>query len=134
MALSTANVTKVFKLFGLPQRGYGYVAEPLIRGLTPSGAEYDFTELTAKLTAVLATLSATQQTEVEALLTEWDAVKDYGTLEVLSDSGAQGTLVSHSRERKQIRAVIANLIGFHVPTLGFAAEAEGGQCEHRIVK
>jgi hypothetical protein len=126
MALTTAQVTKIYKIFGLPQANEALVVTDWFSIPGPATATMDLSAIKAKLDAILAALSATQETEVAALVVAWDAVGDYDELRVTRDGTSEGVLVDREKRRENIRRTLGALIGFVAPTGGFTRGAGGG--------
>ena len=130
MALTAAQITQVFEVFCVPQGG---AATAVIAVSSRSGGiaieqatteAYEFAAVVTDLTAKLAALTATGETRVTTLLTRWDTLTSYDPLRIHKASGgAEGEIVDYEKERCNIRAALANIIGFAVPGGGFAAEA-----------
>ena len=138
--LSAAQITQVFKIFGLPQSGAGAL---VFTDLAPRGAvtsTFDLSQPVAALNAKLASLSLSQESEAAALLNEWASITDYSELRVYSqgkDAGrAAGRLADDEVRRENIRRTLGNVIGFYVPPGGFVAVAcrTAGVGEHRLVR
>lgn len=139
MDLTEAQVTQVFKIFGLPQNGAGRIHDvnplPLGLGSIDYPVTLDYTEANAALTAALAALTASQITEVAALLTEWANITDFSEMEVSVAGDSRGQLVHHEKRRQHVRDTLSNIIGFFAPVGGFQAKAKrllGGS--HRITR
>lgn len=128
MALTAAQVTQVFEIFGIPQNGAGDVAIQASSQDGPLCETYDFTALASKLSARLTALSSEQITRVTALLTRWDAVTSTSPLQISRSSGGSGAIADHPGERAAIRFALSNLIGFAAAPGGFAAEAARAIC------
>lgn len=124
MALSSAEVAKVFKIFGIPQSGKAVIARENVAPRYPGTIEYDVSSLVAKLNECLAALNADQVTEVKAQLTTWDSITDSSPLKIREDINSKGTIVDHKAQRQLIKETIANLIGFAIPSDGFFAEVK----------
>lgn len=131
--MTSATRTKVFLIFGVPEKNTAFVAQPLIHGLGPAGATYDLETLKAQIDAACAAVTAEQDAEVTALVTAWDAVTPYRELKVTGDGGSTGTLLDDDKRRKNIRRALSNLLGVAVPSGGFEAEARRMDC-HRIIR
>ena len=138
--LSTARVTQVFKIFGLPQSGSGAL---VFTDLAPHGtvaSTFDMSQPAAALNEKLAGLSPTQESEAGALLDEWASITDYSELRVNSEGKGEGRtagrLADDEARRENIRRTLGNLIGFYVPPGGFVAVASrtAGVGEHRLVR
>lgn len=128
MALTAAQVTQVFEIFGIPQNGAGDVA---IQASSPDGPlceTYDFSALATKLSARLTALSSEQVARVVTLLTRWDAVSSSSPLRIARSGGGSGTIADHPGERAAIRFALSNLVGFAAAPGGFAAEAARAIC------
>lgn len=123
MALSAAQITQVFEIFGVPENGSGEVVAGLTTLFGPAGESYDLSAITALLNAKLSALSASLETRVVALLDRWDVVTSTSPLRLETVPEGRGTVVDHPAEREAIRNTLADLIGFVVPSGGFAAEA-----------
>ncbi len=131
MALSAAQTSQLYEVFGLPQGGLGYDAAQVANLWGPAGEAYDFTAHVTALTTKLAALSASQETRVTTALTRWDVITSYDPLKIhRSTTGGEGTIVDYPAEREAIRQTIGNVIGYYVPRGGFVAEiqrAAGGK-------
>lgn len=123
MALTAAQITQVYEIFGVPQNGVGQIVGAIATPFGPVCDSCDVSALVSKIDARLAALTATQITRVSSLLTRWDAVTSSSPLRVEGSSGARGTVADHPAERALIRTALSNLIGVAVPAGGFAAEA-----------
>ena len=121
--LTADETTRVFKIFGIPQNGTGFVAARIISLYGPGGNSYDFSALVAQLNSLLAAVTATQYTQIQALLTEWENVTDYSEISVNADATTQGRIVDHTTRRHNIRRTLSNIIGFFVPADGFFTDA-----------
>lgn len=131
--LTPDETTRLFKIFGIPQNGTGFVAGRIISLYGPAGNVYDFSALVNQLNALLAGISATQYTQIQAQLTEWENITDYSELSVSADASTQGRLVNHDLRRRNIRRTLSNIIGFYVPADGFFTDA-GAAVAPRIVR
>lgn len=120
---TAAEVTKLFKIYGIPQNATGFVAGRIISLYGPGGNVYEFSALVSQLNSQLALVSATQYAEIQALIVEWDAITDYSELIVDSDNKSSGQLVDHAKRRDLIRATLSNILGFYVPKGGFFTDA-----------
>src|ERR1043165_1361684 len=123
MALTAAQITQVYEIFGVPQNGVGQIVGAIA---TPFGPGFDSCDTSALVTAIdarLAALTTSQLARVNSLLTRWDAITSSSPLRVEGSSGARGTVADHPAERALIRTALSNLIGVAVPAGGFAAEA-----------
>jgi len=138
--LTAAQITQVFKIFGLPQSGSGAL---VFTDLAPRGtvtSTFDMSRPAATLNEKLAALSASQEGEAGALLNEWASITDYSELRVNSEGKgegrAMGRLADDQARRENIRRTLGNLIGFYVPPGGFVAVAAqtAGVGEHRLVR
>jgi hypothetical protein len=121
--LTADETTRLFKIFGIPQNGTGFVAARIISLYGPGGNVYDFSALVSQLNALLNNVTATQYTQIQNMLTEWENITDYSELAVSADSGTHGRLVHHDQRRHNIRRTLSNLIGFYVPADGFFTDA-----------
>ena len=131
--LTADETTRLFKIFGIPQNGTGFVAGRIISLYGPAGNVYDFSALVTQLNALLASVSATQYTQIQNQLTEWENITDYSELTVNADNNTAGRLVNHDLRRRNIRRTLSNLIGFYVPADGFFTDA-GASVGPRIVR
>lgn len=121
MALTAAQTTQVFKVFGIPQSGIGYSALDPSAPYASVVTSYNYSAAKDRLNTILAALSASQEAEVGALLTEWAAITDYSELRVNADGGSAGRLMDHDTRREKVRSALANVLGFAAPGGGFAA-------------
>ena len=121
--LTADETTRLFKVFGIPQNGTGFVAGRIISLYGPGGNVYDFSAIVTQLNALLNNVTATQYTQIQAMLTEWENITDYSELTVAADNHSQGRLVDHDTRRRNIRRTLSNLIGFYVPNDGFFTDA-----------
>ena len=121
--LTADETTRVFKVFGIPQNGIGFVAARIISLYGPGGNVYDFSALVTQLNSLLASVSATQYTQIQALLTEWENISDYSEISVNADATTQGRIVDHTARRHNVRRTLSNIIGFFVPADGFFTDA-----------
>ena len=121
--LTADETTRLFKIFGIPQNGTGFVAGRIISLYGPAGNVYDFSALVTQLNALLNAVTATQYTQIQAQLTEWENITDYSELAVSADNNTAGRLVDHDRRRRNIRRTLSNLIGYFVPADGFFTDA-----------
>ena len=140
MALTAAQITQVFKIFGLPQSGSGAL---VFTDLAPRGtvtSTFDMSQPAAALNEKLTGLSAAQESEVRALLDEWSGITDYSELRVNAEGRGEGRtagrLADDAARRENIRRTLGNLIGFYVPPGGFVAVAAqtAGVGAHRLVR
>lgn len=118
-----AELTKVFKIYGIPQNSTGFVVGRIISLYGPGGNVYDFSAIVNQLNTQLALVSASQYAEIQTLLTEWDSISDFSELAVRVDNHSTGQLVDHDRRRDLIRTTLSNLIGFYVPKGGFFSDS-----------
>ena len=123
MALSAAQVTQVYDIFGVPQGGSGAVISAVATVFGPVCDVLDMSALVTAIDAKLAALSAEQITRVTALLARWDAISSTSPLRVTQSASTRGIAADHPAERVSIRAALSNIIGIAVPSGGFAAEA-----------
>ena len=121
--LTADETTRVFKIFGTPQIGTGFVAGRIISLYGPGGNVYDFTALVSQLNALLNAVTATQYTQIQNQLTEWENITDYSELSVNADASTTGRLVDHEKRRRNIRRTLSNRIGYYVPADGFFTDA-----------
>lgn len=123
MALTAAQITQVYEIFGVPQGGSGAVVSAVATIFGPVCDSLDMSALVTKIDAKLAALGTTQLARVTALLLRWDAVTSTSPLRVTQSSATRGIAVDHPAERASIRVALSNIIGIAVPNGGFAAEA-----------
>lgn len=124
MALSAAQKTQVFEIFGIPETGSGTSYPELMGEFGASGDTYDMSRVLSQVTSILNALSASQEARVAALLTRHAAITSSSPLQVHGAAGgARGVLVDHPGEREAIRAAIGTIVGVAVPMGGFVAEA-----------
>jgi hypothetical protein len=142
MALTAAQITQVYKVFGLPQSGSGAL---VFTDLAPRGTVVSTIDMNQPATALsqrLAALTAEQESEVGALLQEWAGITDYSELRVNAEGRgegrAAGRLADDEARRENIRRTLGNVIGFYAPPGGFArvaSEACGvGSAQHRLIR
>jgi hypothetical protein len=114
MALTSAQTTQLYEIFGVPQSGVGRVANTFadLSGSLTVRVDLSYTETSAALAAAIAALSEAQITRVAALLTDWDSIGSQSELAVSADGGTSGTLVDHAKRRANIRDALANILGF----------------------
>jgi hypothetical protein len=124
MALTAANVAKVYELLGIPQGGTGlivtslsHVPPSLAQAWTSTYTEGDFSAIVTKITAALAAISAEQQTLVEAWLAQWDSIKTATSLTLEGEVG-----MNFAEEAEKCRESVGNLVGVAVPFGGFLQE------------
>ena len=125
MALSSANKSLMYQLFGLPQSGTAVYCDDLTHKVTntsgsanPSWGTMDFTGLNAQFEAQMAAMSATTQALVEAQLATYSPIAT-SPMKVTVSQTSQGVIVDHVCEAEKIRDVVGNLIGFAAPRGGF---------------
>lgn len=123
MALSAAQTTQLFEIFGVPQNGSGAVVSAVATIFGPVFESLDMSSLVTRINAKLIALSAEQIARVTTLLLRWDAVTSTSPLRVTQASNTRGIAADHPAERVAIRAALSNIIGVSVPAGGFAAEA-----------
>jgi hypothetical protein len=121
--LNADEATRLFKIFGIPQNGTGFVAARIISLYGPGGNVYDFSALVTQLNALLNNVTSSQYTQIQNMLTEWENITDYSELTVSADNNSQGRLVDHDLRRRNIRRTLSNIIGFYVPLDGFFTDA-----------
>jgi hypothetical protein len=121
--LTADETTRLFKIFGIPQNGTGFVAARIISLYGPGGNSYDFSALVNQLNALLDNVTSSQYTQVQNMLSEWESITDYSELAVSADAGTHGQLVDHNQRRRNIRRTLSNLIGFYAPADGFFTDA-----------
>jgi hypothetical protein len=126
MALSAANISKVYELLGIPQGGAGvivtslsHVPPSLAQAWTSTYTEGDFAEIVTKINARLAALSAETQTLVEAWLTQWDSIKTATSLKLSGE-----VEMDFEEEAQKCREAVGNLAGIAVPFGGFLKETQ----------
>lgn len=133
MALTPAQKSQVYEIFGIPESGTGYIASQLTSLYGPAGESYDFNAVVTMLNLRLDALSTLEaaavlagstggETRLTALLSRWTTLTSYDPLQVNEASGAKGTLVDYPKERKNIRKAMCNIIGFSCPAGGFETE------------
>ncbi|HLX60169.1 MAG TPA: hypothetical protein VKX17_02690 [Planctomycetota bacterium] len=128
MALTSAQITQVYEIFGVPQNGNAQVVSAIASIFGPVCDSCDFSALITRIDAQLAALTSTQIDRVTALLTRWDAITSSSPLRVQRSGQGRGVFADHPAERAAIRAELSNLVGVSVPAGGFAAEvARAGQ-------
>ena len=86
MALTSAQITQVYEILGVPQNGVGQVVGAIATPFGPVCDSCDFGALITKIDARLAALTTTQIARVGNLLTRWDAIGSTSPLRV-SGSG-----------------------------------------------
>lgn len=124
MALTAAQTTQVFKIYGIPQSGSGTLVYRMADNLSvPLMQPFSFTAVVDALNAALAALTASQEAEVVALLTAWSDIGDYDELRVSQDGGTAGRIVDRDVRRQNIRDTLANILGVAMPRGGFSTEA-----------
>jgi hypothetical protein len=121
--LTADETTRLFKIFGIPQNGTGFVAGRIISLYGPAGNVYDFSALVNQLNSLLTSVSATQYTQIQTQLTEWENITDFSELSVSADNNTTGRLVNHDLRRRNIRRTLSNIIGFYGPADGFFTDA-----------
>src|SRR5207248_3867675 len=109
--LTADETTRLYKIFGIPQNGTGFVAARIISLYGPGGNVYDFSALVNQLNALLNNVTATQYTQIQNMLTEWENITDYSELALSADAGTHGRLVDHGQRRRNIRRTLSNLVG-----------------------
>jgi hypothetical protein len=127
MALSSAQVTQVFEVFGVPENGGGDVVSEAVSLFGPVCDSYDLSAIVTKLNARLSALTSSQIDRVTALLERWSAITSSSPLKLAHSGGSQGTIVDHAAERAAIKQALSNITGWAVSGGGFAAEAERGR-------
>src|ERR1051325_9937771 len=80
--LTADETTRLFKIFGIPQNGTGFVAGRIISLYGPGGNVYDFSALVTQLNALLNNVTSSQYTQIQNMLTEWENITDYSELTV----------------------------------------------------
>lgn len=125
---------QIYRCFGIPQGGAGFVAETVSSLWGPRGETYSFTAIITALDALLAATTSNQDTLIDAALTEWTAVTSWNPLKITTSStGAQGRIVDYDKTRRAIVRELSNIIGFACPEGGFLTEARG-DCGGMIVR
>ena len=123
MALTDAQATQIYDIFGIPQSGSGTVISAVATIFGPVCENLDMSALVTRIDAKLAALSTEQIARITALLQRWDAVTSTSPLRVTQSGATRGIAADHPAERVAIRSSLSNLIGVAVPSGGFAAEA-----------
>ncbi len=127
MAFTDAYKTKLYKIMGIPENGLFTLVTSLSH--LPPALAYswestytvgDCLKVLEKLEEHLDAVTATQQTEVEALVDRYEEIGATSVLRITQSSqGAQGLIVDHAAERKLILETIGNVLGLFVPPEGF---------------
>ncbi|MEI6235350.1 MAG: hypothetical protein WCT04_20020 [Planctomycetota bacterium] len=123
MALTDAQTTQIFGIFGVPQNGSGTVVDAVATVFGPACESVDMSAIVARINAKLTALNSEQITRVGALLLRWDAITSTSPLRVTRSASTSGVAVDHPAERAAIRTALSNIIGVAVTSGGFAAEA-----------
>ena len=136
MALSSAEVTKVFKIFGIPQSGKAVLGKDNLLSRFPAVIEFDVTANVTKLNTILAALTADQVVEVQTQITAWEAMGDSNPLSIAEDLNTKGTIVNYDKAREKIKETLSNIIGFVTGSPGFYQEAKSkfGMSSGRLLR
>ena len=127
MALTAAQTTQIYEIFGVPQNGSGAVVSAVATIFGPVCESLDMSGLITRIDAKLSALTTEQIARVTALLLRWDAITSTSPLRVTQSAATRGIAVDHPAERASIRAALGNIIGIAVPSGGFVAEAMNAQ-------
>ena len=124
MALTTAQTTHLFEIFGIPQNGAGDIFASVVTLFGPEYETYDLSGIVSKLNTRISVLSAAQEARITALLTRWDTLTSYNPIKLEQAGDVQGTIADYEQERANIRKALSDILGFSTPSGGFAAEAK----------
>ncbi len=122
MALTSAQTTQIYEIFGVPQNGSGAVISAVATIFGPVFESLDLSALVTKIDTKLSALTSEQIARVTTLLSRWDAITSTSPLRVTQSAATRGIAVDHPAERAAIRTALSNIIGVAVPSGGFAAE------------
>ena len=75
MALSDANIAKVYEIVGLPQQGSASVVEQLASLRGPTAETFDFDAVITMFDERIAAISSDQQDLVEDLIARWGVLR-----------------------------------------------------------
>ena len=124
-----------YEIFNIPQLGTAYAASQVATLYGPAGEPYDFTFLTQRLNACLSAMKPPQVARLRIKFRRWDEIG--ATRQVIITKGANGTegqLQNDELERRDIRKVVGNILGFWSPPGGFYMEKQKVYCGGRIMR
>lgn len=131
MALTAAQISKVFEVIALPESGSTTLVTNLVHypytntsTWEPCWNTGDLSGLVARIKVNISLMNATTETIVTGLLTTWDDIGSTNPLRVTSSQQAAGVLVDNDKQRELIRQRVGNLIGLAVPQGGFLGEMQ----------
>ena len=125
MSLTTAQITQVYEILGVPQDGAGEVFGSVATLFGPAYETYDMSAIVSKINTKLAGLTSEQIARVTTLLDRHTTIGNSSPLQVSAAAGgAKGTLADYPAERETIRSALGNILGIAVPSGGFVAEAK----------
>lgn len=123
-AITGIKRAKVFIIYDLTDKdtAFGVLGTATIFG--PQGEIFTMKEVRAQLNTALTNASADDETLVDILLTQFDAVWDKN-VEITEDGDTRGPVVfSTSKTMRTIRRRLSSIIGVWVPEGGFFADHE----------
>jgi hypothetical protein len=125
MALSAAETTLLYELFGIPEANDGYLVSQLTSLMGAFAETFDWTAVKSALDARLATMAADgtgREARVQAHLASYSSIAQDPMSINRGATGAEGLLVDRPREVEYLRDACATIIGFAVPSGGFVRE------------
>ena len=123
--LTPNEVALFFEMFGVPQSGSAYAASQITTLYGPAGEPYDCSALVKQLNAQCTAMKPPQVVRLRLRTKEWDNIGS--TRQVIITKGANGTegqLQHDEKQRKEIRKVCGNILGFWSPPGGFYMEKQ----------
>jgi hypothetical protein len=126
MALTDAQIAKVYVMLGVPRKTTVFGAHVLAAFKGPGGEIYDLTEIKSQIDSAITALTSDE----EALFTQSDGILDefdeywLNAEKITSAAGAQGIVFDAERQMEKLRQRTSDIIGVYVPRGGFKKQWE----------
>ena len=131
--LTPNEVALFFEMYGVPQTGNAFAASQISTLYGPAGEPYSFTTLTQQLTTCCIAMKPPQVARLRIKTRRWDEIGSSRQVRITkSANGTEGILQDDIAERKEIRKVCGNILGFWSPPGGFYMEKQRSTCGGRV--
>lgn len=112
MALTAAQTTQCFEIFGIPETGTSITIGSIQSIYGANIAVYSHAAAATRMAAILAALTATQITRVTTLLDRWTAITGTAPSKINDDAGS--VCADYPAERAAIREQLEKITGIFI--------------------